>query len=173
MPAPSQTTAATANLRIPPPTPLKTVVEMLQNLVISTARLGKKHHALTDRVAALQAGQILNEVYCGKLWKQLALKEATKKPNPGAGRILGDGLPHMLTGDTFVDQVWKSAEAQKEKEAEADMKTQAKQAWIEAVKAWEEMNEEIDAAKEEHKQKVTAWEKKRDGAKAKKTRFSL
>ncbi|TFK17243.1 hypothetical protein FA15DRAFT_605488, partial [Coprinopsis marcescibilis] len=31
--------------------------------------LAKKHHALTDRVAALKAGQIFNKVYCGKLWK--------------------------------------------------------------------------------------------------------
>ncbi|TFK25199.1 hypothetical protein FA15DRAFT_575001, partial [Coprinopsis marcescibilis] len=112
IPEPSKSLADTLNI-----TPTS---ENEALLLAALQDLAKKHHALTDRVAALQAGQILNEAYCGKLRKRLALKEATKKPNPGAGRILGDGLPHMLTGDAFVDQVRKSAEAQKEKEAEAD-----------------------------------------------------
>ncbi|TFK16489.1 hypothetical protein FA15DRAFT_607213, partial [Coprinopsis marcescibilis] len=57
---------------------------------------------LRERVAQLQAAQILNEAYCERIRTQLAYKEEKKNKKAPTGKIMGDGLPHMLTSDEFL-----------------------------------------------------------------------
>lgn len=58
------------------------------------------NEALRRRVVESQAANILNEAYCNKLRFQLAAKEEKGKKK-GKGKLMGDGLPRMLTGDEF------------------------------------------------------------------------
>ncbi|TFK17584.1 hypothetical protein FA15DRAFT_577952, partial [Coprinopsis marcescibilis] len=61
---------------------------------------------LKQRVVELQASNILNEAYCNKLRFQLAMKEEkSKAKGQKKGKLMGDGLPRMLTSDKFHEQV--------------------------------------------------------------------
>lgn len=69
----------------------------------------------------LQAASILNELYCGKLRTQLAHQEEKKRAEKGKGKLMGDGLPCMLTGDDFYKKVVNhEANQQKAAKAKAD-----------------------------------------------------
>jgi hypothetical protein len=54
-------------------------------------------------VLHIQAANVLNELYCARLRKQLACKE--KKKSGGKGRLTGDGLLCLLSGDEFYEKV--------------------------------------------------------------------
>ncbi|KAF9439658.1 hypothetical protein P691DRAFT_690141, partial [Macrolepiota fuliginosa MF-IS2] len=59
---------------------------------------------LRQQVCELQAENILNEIYCNKLQFQLTFKE--KKGGRGKnGKLLDDGLPHMLSSNEFYERV--------------------------------------------------------------------
>ncbi|EAU89147.1 hypothetical protein CC1G_08555 [Coprinopsis cinerea okayama7 len=96
-----------------------------------------------------------------------------KKKGKKNTKLMGDGLPRMLSGDGFYEQVVKFTEWQQQQVEEAGRKADARTAWKEAVKEWEAKNAEIDAAKEELKTEVAAWTKMKNAARAKKTRFSI
>ena len=53
----------------------------------------------------LQATNILNEAYYSRICEQLAHLEAKKTELSGKGRLMGDGLPCLLSGDVFFEQV--------------------------------------------------------------------
>ncbi|KAG6328433.1 hypothetical protein ID866_10657 [Astraeus odoratus] len=60
--------------------------------------------ALKQWLITLHASNILNEMYCAKLHSQLAQHER-KKGRKGKGKVLGDGLPWLLSGDEFYNKV--------------------------------------------------------------------
>ncbi|KAF8546349.1 hypothetical protein OG21DRAFT_1427200 [Imleria badia] len=59
-----------------------------------------------------QTANILNEMYYAKLQGQLA-HQHKKKKGQKEGKVLGDGLPHLLSGDVFYQQVVQHEEAQR------------------------------------------------------------
>ncbi|TFK18917.1 hypothetical protein FA15DRAFT_556864, partial [Coprinopsis marcescibilis] len=63
--------------------------------------------------------------------------EEKKNKKAPTGKIMGDGLPHMLTSDEFLNRVQKHNDAQKQRELETEAKAQAKLDWQAAVKTWE------------------------------------
>lgn len=74
--------------------------EILQALKESEVR----ERALLRRVYKLQATNILNNLYCAKIRGQLAHHEQ-KKGKKTAGRLMGDGLPILLSDDVFYEKV--------------------------------------------------------------------
>ncbi|KAE9403813.1 hypothetical protein BT96DRAFT_917207, partial [Gymnopus androsaceus JB14] len=69
----------------------------------------------------LQAANILNEAYCKGLREQLAFREG-KKDRKGKGRrLMGDGLPVLLSGNDFYERVveFDRENTKKEKRKEA------------------------------------------------------
>lgn len=57
------------------------------------------------RILELQATNILNEAYCKALKEKLAFRLEKEKKGKGKGKLMGDGLPVMLTGDWFYEWV--------------------------------------------------------------------
>ena len=83
--------------------------------------------ALKLWIAQLQALNILNTLYCQKLRGQLAHKE--KKDGKGKGKMMGDGLPCVLSGDVFYEMVVEFKAWQKGKASKAE----AKKCWSTGV----------------------------------------
>lgn len=67
---------------------------------------------LQDRLLSLQASNILNEAYCTCIQGQLAHQEAKKAGPKGKGKLMGDSMPVLLTGDVFYKKVVDVAVAQ-------------------------------------------------------------
>ncbi|TFY64070.1 hypothetical protein EVJ58_g2863 [Rhodofomes roseus] len=57
-----------------------------------------------SRTMELQAANILNKAYCKTMQEQLEFQEK-KKQRRGKGKLLGDGLPVLLSGDAFFQRV--------------------------------------------------------------------
>jgi hypothetical protein len=74
----------------------------------------KSNEYLTNQNIALQAGNLLNEVYCAKVKGALQFQEEKKKKKKRQG-TLPDGLPRVLTGDRFYEE---RVNFEKEHEAE-------------------------------------------------------
>ncbi|EAU80206.2 hypothetical protein CC1G_13541 [Coprinopsis cinerea okayama7 len=112
-PIPQPSTPITNALRIVPKTETETI--LLEALKESDTMF----RALRDRVAVLQASQILNDTYCNKLRIQLAHKEK-KKGKQTLGKLMGNGLPRMLSGDAFYEQVVQFTEWQRSRGGDED-----------------------------------------------------
>ena len=87
--------------------------------------------ALKHWIAQLQALNILNTLYCQKLHGQLAHKE--KRDGKGKGKMMGDGLPCVLSGDVFYEMVVEFKAWQKGKARKAEARNQAWGANVEAL----------------------------------------
>ena len=100
------------------PEALRTVPKtMAEIFLLGALRESEAHVAdLKWRVLELQAVNILNEAYCSRLQGQLAYKEE-KQANPkGKGKLMGPGLPCLLSGDWFYGRVVEFEAHQREEE---------------------------------------------------------
>ncbi|KAG1818202.1 uncharacterized protein BJ212DRAFT_1480019 [Suillus subaureus] len=97
---------------------------------------------------ALQASNILNEMYCAKICSQLAHQELKKQAGNNGGKILGDGLPHLLSGDEFYERVIQFEEAQTRAAAKKRTRTKEQKRHAEALADWKKLE---DAKKAENK----------------------
>ncbi|KAF9470034.1 hypothetical protein BDN70DRAFT_779237, partial [Pholiota conissans] len=125
------------------PTPLSatSIIPVTQNekvLVAALRELQEENVKLRQHAVNLQATNVLNEIYCNKLRFQLAYKEETKKKKTQKGKLVGDGLPRMLTGDAFYERVIEFTKWQKEQEQlKADRRDEA-EGYKAKVDAWKE-----------------------------------
>ncbi|KIM35935.1 hypothetical protein M413DRAFT_78950 [Hebeloma cylindrosporum] len=124
----------------------------------------------------LQAANILNEAYADRLKKQLAAKEEKQTKKKKATRLVGDGLPCLLSGDEFYELA-KEKEREVEEEArQKEAKKDGRAAYKLAMAEWNEAERERKDAKAlanaTFKKVEAAWTKKRDAAKAKGKKFS-
>ncbi|KAF8148314.1 hypothetical protein K438DRAFT_1779644 [Mycena galopus ATCC 62051] len=116
-----------------------------------------------QRLVAMQSALVLNGAYVDLVRGQLAAQEK-KKSDKKRGRLVGDGLPRLLTSREFVRRVTEFEKNAREKEeglkqrkADREEKSTAMKEWKElddARKAWEA---ERDIAKEEHRR--PRWKK--------------
>ena len=125
----------------------------------------------------LQAANILNEAYTDRLVKKLAAQEEKRaKKKKKTTRLVGDGLPRLLTGDEFYEMAkGKKREAEvaaRQKEVRKD----GRAAYKVAIERWKLAEQERKDAKvlanAAFQKAVAAWEMKRDAAKRKGSRFT-
>jgi hypothetical protein len=77
-----------------------------------------REESLKLRLIDLQAANILNEAYCSRIRGQLAHKEEKGKQIKGKGKLVGDGLPCLLSGDVFYEKVVDAEVGQRREEHE-------------------------------------------------------
>jgi hypothetical protein len=147
---------------------MKTVIERrLEEALV-------KKHAEADilraQVIHLQSAMVLQRLYCGRVRRQLGAKEtkANKKAKKG-GKLLSDGLPHLLTDDDFYERVVAHFEAQEAQDAEKEGWKQKKEDLTAEVEKWEKLeaeqkvrNKELDVR---WKAAVEEWETEKKEAK--------
>ncbi|KAF5341659.1 hypothetical protein D9611_002144 [Ephemerocybe angulata] len=139
-------------------------------LLAALRELHAENKTLKHRVIELQASNILNETYCNKLRFQLAAKEEkAAKKGKGRGKLMGDGLPRMLSGDEFHARVVEFTEWQRQEELRKEKRGNVRALWKEEVAKWEvekerikRENELVDERNEKAEQK---WKNAQSAAK--------
>lgn len=132
--------------------------------------------ALKKRVIALQASNILNEMYCAKIRSQLAHQESKKQAGNNGGKILGDGLPRLLSGDVFYERVVQFEEAQTRAAAEKRTRTEERKRHAEALADWKKLEDarkaENKARREHYHEALKIWESEKARAKEEKWKLT-
>lgn len=156
------------------PVDLLSIIPKTETEVMLLAALREAHEAnevLKKRIINLQASNVLNEIYCNKLQFQLAYKEEKKAKEDMKGRLAGDGLPKMLTGDEFYERVVEFTKWQKDQEREKEERREETLGYKEEVEMWKKLEDERKAKNkalsEKYHTAVAAWQKRREAAKAK------
>lgn len=133
--------------------------------------------ALKQRLITLQASNVLNELYCAKLRSQLAHNESKKRSGKNRGKVLGDGLPRLLSGDEFYGRVVEFEEAQKRAVAEKTTRMEERKKHAEVLAEWKKLEDarktENKARRECYHEALQAWECEKARAKAEKRKFSM
>lgn len=84
-------------------------------------------------------------------------------------RLVGDGLPRLLSGDAFYEAALAKETELEEAERKKAAKKDGKAAYKEAIEAWKAEEEDRKAANvdilNEYRLEVYDWEKERDAAK--------
>jgi hypothetical protein len=116
------------------------------------------------RILELQATNILNEAYCKALKEKLAfrLEKEKKGKGKGKGKLMGDGLPVMLTADWFYERVveFEADTRRKERKKESrkvdrNARQQEMEVWKEEDRAWLDSNE---AKRKAYRAAKAKWE---------------
>jgi hypothetical protein len=161
------------------PTPLLSIDPQTDNEILLLAALREaeaRNQILLNRTIELQASNILNEAYCGKLKRHLAHQE-NKKKDKGKGTLVGDGLPRVLTGDAFYEAVVEFRKAKDAEERDAETRKDAKVVYAAALKEWMEGEAARKAEKEElmieYRHTVACWEKVKARSARNRTKFDL
>ena len=147
--------------------PMETAMEK----ALQKALIAKNSEALyyKNHAAALQSTMVLQRIYCLRVRRQLNTKEIKDKKKGKKGKILGDGLPRLLTGDAFLE-VLDEYEAAEEEAARRKAARDALKAEYEAeLEEWEK-NEKgrknrNDALLQKFTRELAEWEGARKKAK--------
>jgi hypothetical protein len=120
---------------------------------------------------------VLNEMYCSMLRGQLAHYEKKKNTPKGVGKLVGDGLPRLLSSDEFYERVVEFTDRQKRTELEKAERNEAREGRAEVMKEWRKVDEERKrqnvARRLRYKEEKTEWEAAKKKAVAQKKRFGV
>ncbi|KAG1724214.1 uncharacterized protein EDB91DRAFT_1062943, partial [Suillus paluster] len=125
------------------------------------------------QMIGLQAASVLQIRYCDKMRGQLAAQE-DKAGRKKSTRLVGDGLPCMLTGDVFVAQVITHENAMEAEAREKELRAKRRAERSEELAHWK--REEIErkewnkATRAVYETQKAEWEGERDLAKLEKRR---
>ncbi|KAF8834069.1 hypothetical protein BDN67DRAFT_862052, partial [Paxillus ammoniavirescens] len=132
--------------------------------------------ALKRRVIELQAANVLNEMYCNTLRGQLAKQEEKKQKGKGSGKLVGDSLPRLLSGDKFYEKVVTHEEEQRKKVVAKKSKQVEREQRGQAIAEWKKLEEarktENKARRAEYRAALEQWKVARLKAQDKKRKFS-
>ena len=124
----------------------------------------------------LQATNILNEAYCSRIHGQLAHQEAKKTKLGGKGKLMGDGLPCLLSGDMFFERVVDSDVAHRREEQDKIERLHIREERAVLLVEWKKQQEarkaEIATRRAEWGVEKQEWEVEKAAAKASKKKFS-
>ncbi|KAF9237892.1 hypothetical protein BU15DRAFT_48263 [Melanogaster broomeanus] len=152
---------------------VKTANEVMLLAALHEARAANA--ALKQRLIALQAANILNEMYCSKLRGQLAHFEEKKKKGGKMGKVLGDGLPRLLSGDEFFQRVVEFEEAQEKAAVEKMTRGEERKRHSEALATWKKSEEarkvENNAQRAHYHEALQTWNKEKTRAKTEGRKF--
>jgi hypothetical protein len=128
---------------------------------------GKNMHQKRQMVV-LQSALVLNGAYVDVVRGQLAAPEQKSRSNK-KGRLVGDGLPRLLTSREFVQRVTKFEQAAREKAESLQKRKATHEEKSKAMKRWKVLNdqrkERNKEIKKEHTIRVAEWEAEHDLAK--------
>jgi hypothetical protein len=157
--------------------PLSNETQALLNYVPQTTQESKLVHALHEfverdrqhyeaaRFAAATA--VLQGIYCARLKKQLFSSE--KSGDKESGRLLGDGLPAVLTSDEFLSQVVNRDERRDQQTRLKEARKEARLRHKKAVEVWQKENrkriEQNKAEARHFELQFAQWKVERDLAK--------
>jgi hypothetical protein len=145
--------------------------------ILAALRLSEaREAALRHRLAEAQASNVINELYCTRLRRQLAYHEKKKEnANKGKGRLLGDGQPCFLSGDNFWEKMTNLEAWLKGEEKRKEVARRVREDMAETLAEWKREEKarvkRNDERRERHKEAVALWEQERDAARASKQKF--
>lgn len=123
---------------------------------------------LKGKVMGLQTAVILQDVYLGRTRSQLAAKEKKNKTRANT-KVIGDGMPRLVTGSAFYNWVDTQTQAQEDEEAAKEVRRVEREAQKRAVEEWaveeQERKSRNDAITAKWKNAVAEWVVERDLAK--------
>ncbi|KAG8759844.1 hypothetical protein FRC11_001297 [Ceratobasidium sp. 423] len=165
--------------QLPPVPPIphnlgSSMTELEQCLLQQCQEYEKHESAIIEGYHGAYAQVVLAEWQCRLLQGQLAAKEdriEARRLAKGKGKLLGDGLPQLLTGGKFYrhavehnEQVAAKAKAQEQKKEEAAEKKQLKGGWLASDQACKEENKRAHNMYKAGP--LAVWEEERDQAKS-------
>ena len=126
------------------PSPLLAIQPKTETEILLLAALRESqmnNETLANRNIALQATNILNEVYCGNAKGALQFQEDKKKKKTTGG-ALPDGLARVLTADEFYEAHQNFEKEQRTAAKEKETRKDARAAWKEAKEEWKKVEDE-------------------------------
>jgi hypothetical protein len=124
----------------------------------------------------LQASNILNEAYTERLRKALEAKQEKQNKKRKATKLVGDGLPRLLTGDAFYELAKGKEKEVRDNEKEKEARKDGKAAYRLAVEEWNEAEDvrkdKVATIKADWKKAVAAWTRKKAAAAKKGEKFT-
>ncbi|KAF5344297.1 hypothetical protein D9758_012308 [Tetrapyrgos nigripes] len=135
-----------ALLRAPPST-------VREELLLELRKMTRKYNSLKETAISLQSSLILNSVYCDTLHERLAAQEETKK-RVSKARLMGDGMPKLLTSEEFVKRVEDFAKESEEKAKKLQDKQASKEEVAAAKREWMAL---CEARKKENERLHEMW----------------
>ncbi|KAF8217299.1 hypothetical protein K438DRAFT_1443266, partial [Mycena galopus ATCC 62051] len=136
---------------------------------VAMRELLAKNARQKSRMISMQLSLVLNGAYCDVVRGQLSAQEASKKQNK-QGRLVGDGMPRLLTATAFVERVVAFHDAAEKKAAELQTRKATAVERSAALKEWRKLEKARKARNDEIRElfraDVTAWEVERNRAKA-------
>ena len=88
-------------------------------------------------IAALQGTAVLQGVYVGRVQEKLQSYEEKASKGKGKGKLMGDGMPKLLTGEDFHGKVVEHTTRQDQEKAEKERRKAEKKRYRQEVEAWE------------------------------------
>ena len=138
--------------KLPQPFPTLVPQTANENLLLDALHKREKYaEGLQCQVLELQAANVLNEMYCSMLWGQLAHYKKKKNTPKGVGKLVGDGLPRLLSSDEFYERVAEFTDRQKRTKLEKAEQNEAREGRAEVMKEWHKVDEE------RKRQNVARW----------------
>ena len=102
-------------------------------LLLSALRESEAHvQHIKVHAFELQASNILNEAYADRLKKQLTAKEE-KKGKKKSIKLIGDGLPRLLTADEFYELAKEKEKEACEEARDKETRKEARQLYAAAI----------------------------------------
>ncbi|KAJ7593197.1 hypothetical protein C8J56DRAFT_780498 [Mycena floridula] len=128
----------------------------------------KKNAEQKELLLSMQSAQVLNGAYCDLVRGQLAIQEESKKKR-SKQRLVGDGLPRLLTAENFVQRVIQFQKAAEKKAEELELRKETREEKKKAMDEWKKLDDarkaQNDQLKVQWRQDVMLWENERDRAK--------
>jgi len=145
--------------------PATEVEKLLQHALHET----KAHEAYQKEcVIELQCSVILQGKYLDRVWHQLEAQEG-KKNKGKSTKLVGDGWPCLLTGDTFYTKVIEHQLMQRELADAKEMRKEEREKKAKATAEWKtkdnKRKKRNDEKRGKWKEAVAVWELERNHAK--------
>jgi hypothetical protein len=127
---------------------------------------------MEDSLAHAQASNVLNEMYCNKLQFQLQHAEEKKAKGKGKGKLVGDGLPLLLSGDEFYEKVVVFTQWQQEEATKKAVREHEKAELAGPIAEWKKQElarkAENEAKRQRYHAALVKWEEAKEAAKLQK-----
>jgi hypothetical protein len=128
-----------------------------------------KNRHQKHRMVAMQSALVLNGAYVDAVRGQLAAQEKKKARGNKKGRLVGDGLPRLLTSRDFVNRVAEFERDARKKAEELEQRKATRMEKSDAMKQWKILDDQRKQRNKEirleHTVRVVEWEAERDLAK--------